>query len=362
MIRVVHSADWHLDSPLTGRNPAGRRAELMLTAERIFTLARKERANLILLAGDLFDNVSPYAGTEECLMELCAGAGRPVLIAPGNHDCLAPSSPYLCRKWPGNVHIFTAEALRAVEIKSLGCRVWGAAFTSPERYTDPLAGFVPSKDGMIDIVLVHADVTAGRPVYGPVSEAELNGCGADYIALGHIHRFTAGKNWCYPGCPEGRGFDETGDKGAVVAEVGKGRADIRFVSTAKRKYLDLRSDAMGSDYPLAGAIGALSPASGEDICRLTLTGYSGPGGVDLERLTLALRDRWPYLELRDETEAGGDLWDRAENDTLLGRFLGIIKEKWDAANEEERKTLTLAARYGLAALEGRRPPGGGQSI
>ena len=48
--------------------------------------------------------------------------------------------------------------------------------------------------------------------------------------------------FAYPGCPEGRGFDELGEKGFLFGEVGPDGADMAFVPFARRHYQILRAD------------------------------------------------------------------------------------------------------------------------
>ena len=74
---------------------------------------------------------------------------------------------------------------------------------------------------------LHGEVGVPGSRYDPISEAELARSGMAYIALGHAHAFSglrrAGDSfYAWPGCPEGRGFDETGDKGVIVADVRAG--------------------------------------------------------------------------------------------------------------------------------------------
>ena len=60
------------------------------------------------------------------------------------------------------------------------------------------------------------------------------------------------------------------------------------------------------------------------------------------------------IELRDETRIGEDVWARAQEDSLRGLFLRELRGKYDAApSDEERAKIQLAARFGLAALDGR---------
>ena len=108
-MKILHSADWHLDSPLTGKSEEQSRylrKELLKIPEKVAAVCKNEGCDLLLLAGDLFDG----AYTKESLNAVrtaLAEVGVPVFISPGNHDFCAPNSPYMAESWPENVHIFT---------------------------------------------------------------------------------------------------------------------------------------------------------------------------------------------------------------------------------------------------------------
>ena len=67
-LRILHSADLHLDSPFEGLSAgkaAIRRGEQRELLSALATLARRERADLVLLAGDLLDSDNTYYETGE---------------------------------------------------------------------------------------------------------------------------------------------------------------------------------------------------------------------------------------------------------------------------------------------------------
>ena len=75
--------------------------------------------------------------------------------------------------------------------------------------------------------------------YNSVTPGFIESSGMDYIALGHIHKHTEirrlGKTfYAYPGCPEGMGFDELGEKGVYIGEISKGGNSLEFLPTARR--------------------------------------------------------------------------------------------------------------------------------
>ena len=360
-MRILHAADLHLDSAfaaLPEDKARQRRRELRDLPGRLAALAKEEDVDLVLLAGDLFDGERVYPETLERLKEALGSIGRPVFIAPGNHDPYVRRSPYAGDGWPENVHIFREENLTAVELDALGCTVHGAAFLDRCRTSEALDGYRAPKDGKLHLLCLHGVVDEPGSEYGNLSRAQIAGSGFHYLALGHIHRYSGaqqcgGSTWAYSGCPEGRGFDEPDDKGAVIADVEKNSVALRFVPLCRRRYRILQADV--TDCTPSEAMERLLPSTAaEDVCRIIFTGAVGEPGIDLRALQADWAARFYELQLRDETRVARDVWERAGEDSLRGLFLSEMRCRYDAAaDEEERKKIDLAVRFGLAALDGR---------
>ena len=113
-------------------------------------------------------------------------------------------------------------------------------------------GFSAPRDGRIHLMTLHGDV-AGQGRYGPHPAGDIAESGLTYLALGHIHACSglqrAGETcWAYPGCPEGRGFDETGEKGVLFVTVEDDHTvSARFVPLAGRRYEIVEADVTGKD-------------------------------------------------------------------------------------------------------------------
>lgn len=365
MIRILHAADLHLDSPFQGlsrEKAAQRRGEQRGLLSRIADAARGEGADLILLAGDLFDADDPYSETTRLLEQVLPGVGAPVFIAPGNHDWYGPRSPWARMDLGKNVHVFDSESIQCVELPALGVHVWGAAFTGKRR-NPPLAGFhAEKKAGFTDVMVLHGEVGMPGSPYGAISEEDIAGSGMDYIALGHIHaasglRRAGNTFYAWPGCPEGRGFDETGEKGVLLAQVGDGDCRIRSIPLGGRRYEVLSVDLTDSADHIRTVLDAVGRETSRDVYRIVLTGEPEVS-PDMAALRGALEGRFFALELRDETHLRKDVWDGRETLSLRGIFLAGLWKKYQAAQtDEERTGIELAARYGLAALEnGEEPP------
>lgn len=361
MLRFIHAADFHLDSAfgaLSAQQAAARRRESRELAFRLANYVNSRGVGLVLLAGDLFDSGSAFRETGEQLADALGQMQARVFIAPGNHDWAGPGSPWLTVDWPENVYIFREDRLTAVEVPEWDLTIHGAGFTAPEQATGFLTGFTAPEDGRLHIGLLHGELDPAGARYDPIRKEEIAASGLAYLALGHIHRrtepLTFGKTLCaWPGCPEGRGFDELGEKGFYEGTIENGTVSLAFVPFARRRYEILEVDVTGKA-PRAAVEAALPADTAQHLYRILLTGETREGGVDAAALQEALADRFYALEVRDHTRMAEDIWARAEEDSLRGLFLRELRTKWNTAKtEEERETVTQAARFGLAALDHR---------
>lgn len=359
MLNILHGADFHLDSPFAALPPeqaAQRRKEQRELLERFAQLARDRRADLVLMSGDLFDSDKTYYETAQALARALGQIPAPVFLAPGNHDWYGSRSPYASVSWPDNVHIFRTAEMERVELPELGCVVYGAAFPSPVQENSLLAGFRPGEDGdLLRLMVLHGDVD-GVGSYDPITKEELENSGMDYVALGHVHAASglqrAGNTWyAYPGCPEGRGFDELGEKGVLWVSARQGAVEAEFVPLARRQYHILHVDVTGREPAdaLSEAAGTLNP---EHIYRIRLTGEAELGAVELDKLSALVEGRCYSVRLWDRTTIRRDLWERRGEDSLTGLFLSELARRMQGAEEEERQVLERAVRFGMAALEG----------
>ena len=370
-MKLLHASDFHLDSPMTGlsqEKSAQRRRELRDIPARLAKLAKDEGVDLALLPGDLFDGRRAHPETLQALSRALADMAVPVFIAPGNHDYYHDKSPYATAEWPDNVHIFTQPELQSVELPALNCVVHGCAFIGPYREDDPLLGFAAPDDGRLHLLCIHGRVgPAGN--YAPIDPRSLEQSGAAYAALGHVHAASSGKAgktlWAYPGCPEGRGFDELGPKGALVVsfdesarlavsspdgpamvpiDLGVQSAAAKFVPVCRRQY---RIETVEVD----SFTSALPQGECPDLVRFLLAGESR-FTPDLPALKALAAPHFFHVELQDHTTLPQDLWARADEDSLTGLFLREMRARLDGADEADKDKLLLCARFGLAALEG----------
>lgn len=257
--RFIHTADLHLDSPLTSL--ALRNADLgdlvrgatRKALERIVDLAMTEAVDAVIIAGDLYDGSQTSMATALFLMgqmRRLEAAGIRVFIIRGNHDAQSQITRELT--FPPNVHVFDGRGkpVRAgVLSNGREIHVHGVSFANPHAPASLLPTYrVPVPDA-VNIGLMHTSLAGAsrHDPYAPVGIADLAAHGFDYWALGHIHqrRVHLERPWIVmPGNPQGRDINEGGPKGvtlATVAEDGTIACEERTVAVAvfERLPLDL---------------------------------------------------------------------------------------------------------------------------
>jgi len=364
MIRILHTGDIHLDSAfsrLDSRHAEIRRNELRAAFTSMMLSAKMSGADLMLIAGDLFDSEFVTRETAALLCREFAGFGKPVFIAPGNHDPALPRSFWFRASLPENVHVFTSPELESVDLDELNITVYGWGFDSQNLETSPLRDRTVSDKSRINLLVGHCDLRSPVSTDCPVTADELRLLGADYAELATVHNPPADTDdpWCYCGCLEPRGFDETGIKGACIAEVDKkdsaSSVSVKRVRFAKRRYEkgELSVDGASSQNDVREAIDSYvrQMKYGEDtLLSLTLTGTVSPSLV-IDTETLADTPAPLFLlEVTDRTVPDADPAILERDVTVRGEVYRQLKPLLESEDSRQREVGIRALRYALSAL------------
>lgn len=358
-LKLLCAADLHLDSrfeALPEETAKKRREGQRTLLFKIAELAERHGAQAILLSGDVFESGAVSTDTQAAFIKAFGAVNMPVFVSPGNHDPYSSSSVWARMHLPENIYVFKSEKIECVGLDDLNLRIWGAGFENSfcrpvlENFNKP-----GKTDGVFDVMVLHGDVCAGKSDYNPITRRQLEDSGMDYVALGHIHTRSglerAGETiFAYPGCTEGRGYDETGVKGAYLVTVSETGVKAELLPLGGVRYEIITVDVSGGDV-LEAVKAATLELSDNDYCRIILKGECEEL-PDATALRKALAGRFAELQLRDETVEKRDVWAQTGHDSLAGVFLAKLRREYDAAvSEEERRLVELAAHYGLAAIE-----------
>jgi DNA repair exonuclease SbcCD nuclease subunit len=182
-LRLVHSSDIHVDD-------SGGTTRL----HAVVATARALQADVILLAGDTFENNQLSAALLDRAGCVLAEAGMPVVILPGNHDPALPDSVFVRGGFTAipNVHILGVTDAEAVLFPAHDLEIWGHAHRD---YFDmaPLRGARP-RSTRWQVAMAHGHYEPPKTRANPLrpswifSDEEIAATGADYLALGHWDR------------------------------------------------------------------------------------------------------------------------------------------------------------------------------
>lgn len=344
-MKILHAADLHLDTPFVGHTEDAvlyLKKSLLNVPEMLASLCAAHHCDLVLLSGDLYDGPASREGID-ALKNALEAMGVPVFITPGNHDFCAAGSPYLTEVWPANVHIFTRPAIESVFLPQLDCRVYGAGFSSMD-CPPLLENFRAEGNARYHIGILHGDPMQKNSPYNPITQTQVADSALDYLALGHVHKadaFTAGSTLCaWPGCPMGRGNDETGEKGVYIVTLEEA-ASIAFIPLDTPRFYDWEVEVETSAQDAVR--GLLPPIPDRNFYRITLTGECEPDGA------LSFPE-FPFLQIRDRTVPPVDLWGCIGEDSLEGVYFRMLHDALQTADPE---TALLAAKISRKILDGR---------
>jgi len=268
MLKFIHAADIHLDSPLTGLSKyEGAPAEAIRQAarrafERLVQLAIEEKVAFILLAGDLYDGdwrdyqTGLYFGVQ---LSKLHDAGIAVYLISGNHD--AANRMTLSLQLPpnpdGSQVMLSHDAPETVLLKDAGVAIHGRGFPDAAFEGNAAINYPPGLDGYYNIGLMHTsfDYEAGgaHSRYAPCQMVHLEARRYQYWALGHIHKrdsertTSTGAPVVFPGNIQGRNIREEGPKGCMVCTVdNRHQTTLRFVPLDVFRWKRCRVDVTGA--------------------------------------------------------------------------------------------------------------------
>lgn len=309
LMRLVHAADLHLDSPLRGLARLGRpdladelRAASRRACENLVELVVSESAEALVLAGDVYDGDWRDYQTGAFFaqqMSRLHDEGVPVFMIAGNHDAASEISRSL--RLPDNVTVLRTDSAETAIDDDRGLAVHGQGFAT-RAVTENLVLHYPDRlPGMVNIGLLHTSVDGdpGHDVYAPCSPADLESCRYEYFALGHIHtrrtvcdgEYVAG----FSGNLQGRHPRENGAKGALIVDVQPGgRAAVEHRALDVARWEKVRVDVSACDDldavldTVSDCLSSAAASAGDRVlvAQVTLNGVSAalPELLDVERL------------------------------------------------------------------------------
>ncbi|MDR7855807.1 DNA repair exonuclease [Tissierella sp.] len=357
MIKFVHTGDLHLglkfnNVSFQGDKASERRRELWSTFERIVDYAKDEKADFLLIAGDLFEESYFTIGDINRIRDVFKNAEDVnIIISAGNHDFIGKNSLYNRVQWTDNVTIFNGEGIQQKEFKELNTVIYGYSWDMVEiRENNLLNGLNNKVDKeKNNILVIHGDVS-NNSSYLPLNIQDLNSLNMDYIALGHIHKPQIISNKiAYCGCPEPLDFGETGERGIIKVSIDNKKLEFELFPFSKRKFLEIEveiDESMGYVDIVQKLKNINIGNKSMDFYRINLKGFI-QRNIVIEDLHKDIESEFYHIELVDKTIWDYDLQllEEDNRDNIIGQFISSMKEKG-----LDNPMIKDALYFGLEAL------------
>lgn len=373
---LIHTADVHLGAPLGWLGPRAteQRQHLRRTLSAVVDLALSERADCLLIAGDLFDSNSPPTSDVRFALQefarLTAAGSAEVVVLPGSHDYLGPASVYASYRRDfqqvRGLSVLGLDGLGSVDVERIGLSIRGNPPRSNRSSGHQLAGLSPDPRFAHNVAALHGSVDI-LPIAvddHPIEQGELAAPGWSYFALGHWHSWReiegASAPAVYPGAPEVIAVDQVGSGHVARVELGPAGTSVEQIRVGARSIVAVRTDV--TDAPdadvVAEEIRAKTLPDRDAIVRLTLSGLLAvDSAFDVDALVealasdyfhVAIAERAFHIRLEDHELA--DLPERL----VIGRFARLMRTKMvEAATDTERGEIEDALQLGAALLQGK---------
>jgi DNA repair exonuclease SbcCD nuclease subunit len=312
-MRILHTADWQVGMRAAHLGDQGERVRLarLESARLVIEEARREKVDLVVVAGDTFEDNGVDRLKVREVAKILGGAGCPVYLIPGNHDPMTPGSVWEDASWGEfpNLHILR----EAAPVEVAGAVLYPCPVVAGDSKEDPTA-WIHADPEKIAIGIAHGSVeNAGYEQVMPIARTAAALRGLDYLALGHFHSkaLYAGDDgvfrMAYSGTHEPTDFSEHDSGNVLIVEI-PSRGAVPQIQTLRTRSLEWLSYQRKIEEPgemgrFAAELDAL-PAPEHTLVKCVLEGTLF--GCDHEALGKVM-----------EIVEGRFLYGRAEMDRLV---------------------------------------------
>ena len=230
-LKFLHTSDVHLGAYDHGRDNhiEERRTQMHDTFVRVIDVGIRDQVDFMIIAGDFFDNARVRDETMVFAGEQMGRIEVPVILLPGNHDHVGPSSVYdrldLTHLAPNLILMREPEG-EHVHLEDLGVEFWGRSHTEQDPDFTPFRDAPNRREADWHIGVGHGHflhpASGVHPSYH-IYEEHLEVLDHDYVALGHWEqqtRVSTGTNSrtvaAYSGAPQGLAGGHIGGRVLLV--------------------------------------------------------------------------------------------------------------------------------------------------
>lgn len=285
MLRLIHTADWQLGrqfGQFEADDAAALSAARFDSISRIVQFANSVDANLIVVAGDVFDAPAMADKTIRRVFDALNAFAGHWLLLPGNHDAALAAGVWVRAQAlaciGARTHVATQTGV--INIDAIRASLLVAPLTQRNTLSDTTEAFdqLITPDGHFRIGVAHGSVSGLLPeaseAGNPIAPSRAGSARLDYLALGDWHgkKMIDERTW-YSGTPEPDRFraNEPGFVLDVSLSEPGAVPRVAAVPIACFRWHDIEA-SLADDTDLEALENAVQAFSSEDVVRLKLTG------------------------------------------------------------------------------------------
>lgn len=367
-MKIIHCADLHLDARMTSILPSEqarlRKRELVQSFLKMIEYAKNNDVESIIIAGDMFDTNNILVMTRNLVWgAILDNPSIDFYYLSGNHDIDNFLSG--AEAIPDNLHLFNETWTKYIlnETRAGNVVLYGAELTKDN--TNELCLSLQPNSADFNIVTLHGQVVGAnvKDKAELINIKALKGKSIDYIALGHVHSFKEEEvdgrcTYCYPGCLEGRGFDECGEHGFVLLDIDENSNTYTrtFITNAQRMLFEEEvdvTDVSGTHEVTDILRNFLDNVSidSKHLVKIVLTGaIDVKTEINTDMIVETLGDRFFFLKIKDETKLKLDTESFVNDASLRGEFIRTV-EADDSLSDDDKKAIIRIGLQGFAGEE-----------
>jgi DNA repair exonuclease SbcCD nuclease subunit len=360
MAKIIHTADLHIK--------ADDKVYCYGVLDEIIELAKAEKADFLVIAGDLFDSFSDFETLRKEVKHKFTSlkeAGCRIICIPGNHEARGATSD-LAAYSLDPAEFYARGPFAVVEGGDVEfiCVPHADNYDGYREWKLP-----PKKEGVARVAVLHAlnsTIFTGPDEEndsktGVIEDDFFKRFSIDYAAMGHVHsarqEYLGGAIACYPGSPRvwRAHIREAGVKTVRVVETGGSPVNTRPVeikTAGQYREYTLPVDAAGVP-PLVEIQKIETEAGSRDLVRLVLTGViedENAANAEAALLRERLLKHVRAADIKPETTVATQLY---SNELTKSFLAGMDAVKPDSEEGPDYSRWLLARQAGLEEIAAR---------
>ena len=364
-LKLLHTGDVHIGAKFLrlGEKAATQRERIRQAFARTIDEAIERKVHVVLIAGDLFDNVHPSESSilfvKKELRRL-EKVGIWTIIIPGTHDRLESGSVFQTTDFSGSkIHIFNKTGAADFVVDEIDATFYANTNVSNKSTKSPLTRLEKSSNTRYHIALAHGSYQipskSSTDDY-PIIDDDISNTKMNYIALAHWHKaaeYSVGNvvTW-YCGSPELVAMDQSDSGSVLYVELEDSEVKVEKVSVGQTNLQNLKIDLSNikTYEELESCISKEADMS--LILRIALTGIRDKSlSFDVNQLQDLMQEQFYFLEIKDDSILDISSMEASEypDNFVLGQFIKRVQES-DLTDEEKSNVL----RYGIPLLQGKK--------